>query len=377
VLFEDFSILATGPRPWRLPVSLATAGFGLGLFLWAILALLAATEGVAGRFFSIEAMAIHARLLLALPIILWCEETLALAIHGCCRSLVRSKIVLNEARIQLDADAAFLSRLRDSWAVYAGLVIVVVVLNLISPREFVGSLHGDGGEPLSGTAPLATWWYWAVCLPAFRLIAVRFVFLFALWVLMIRRISRQRLDLVATHPDLAGGLGLVEDVQTKLTKIVMVISIVNAASLAAAFQTTRADLNQVYLYMFVITLLGVAIVCGPLLLLAPPLTQCRRKGMVAFSDVTFLYAHLFDEKWVRPPDVKYDEFLGTADIQSLADISSAFMNVKMMRILLINRDLVTSVALYAAVPLAPLLLFVYRIDELLPKIFGNILGLSG
>jgi hypothetical protein len=51
------------------------------------------------------------------------------------------------------------------------------------------------------------------------------------------------------------------------------------------------------------------------------------------------------------------------------------MNVKMMRVFLVSKELLTSVALYATIPLTPLFLFVYRVDELLPKVVGNFLGL--
>jgi len=382
VRFENFSILGgpfyalvAGRVPFNRPAGLAAAGLYLGLFLWGILVLLALIEGAAGRLFSMGTLAIHARLLAALPLILWCEVTLDRAIRGCCASLVHSKIVSGEALAALDADAAFLAKLRDSWLITAALLLIAGSVSFLSPSDFLLAFPDSAGATQPGAAPLAILWHWAICLPIFRLVALRFVFVFALWVIMIWRLSRQTLQLVATHPDLAGGLGLIEDVQKRLTTIVMVISIINSASLAAAFQIAPVDINQIYLYMLVITLLGMVIVSGPLFLLALPLARCRRKGMLEFSDVTLLYARLFDEKWVRPPTMKQEELLGSPDIQSLADISSAFMNVKMMRIILISKELVTSVALYAAVPLAPLFLFVYRVDELLPKIIGNLLGL--
>lgn len=375
ILGGPFYALAVSRFPFNRTGRLAASGLYLGFFLWGVLVVLALIEGTAGRLFSTGALAIHARLLVALPLILWCEVTLDRAIRGCCASLVQSGIVRGEALAALDADAAFLARLRDSWLISAILVLLVLAVNFLAPNDVLLALPEGAEDGGPGAASLAVLWHWAVCLPVFRLVAMRFVFVFALWVFLIWRLSRQNLQLVSTHPDLAGGLGLVEDVQSKLTTIVVVISAINSASLAAAYHHAPADINQIYLYMLVITLLGMAVVSGPLLLLAPTLARCRRKGLLEFSDLTFQYSRLFDEKWIRQPDARREDILGTADIQSLADISSAFMNAKMMRVILISKELVTSVALYAAVPLAPLFLFVYRVDEILPKIIGNMLGL--
>jgi hypothetical protein len=83
----------------------------------------------------------------------------------------------------------------------------------------------------------------------------------------------------------------------------------------------------------------------------------------------------FEEKWIGDRKPANDALLGTADIQSLADLANAINVVKSMRWVPIGPRLLTLMALAALVPLAPLLLFQYSIAELSQKFFSNLVGL--
>jgi hypothetical protein len=67
--------------------------------------------------------------------------------------------------------------------------------------------------------------------------------------------------------------------------------------------------------------------------------------------------------------------LGTADIQSLADLSNSVSIVRDMRLVPVSPSLLMYVAAAALLPLLPLVLFKYPIADLLAKFFGGLSGL--
>jgi hypothetical protein len=67
--------------------------------------------------------------------------------------------------------------------------------------------------------------------------------------------------------------------------------------------------------------------------------------------------------------------LGTADIQSLADLSNSVSIVRDMRLVPVSLSIVKSLAVAALLPLLPLVLFKYPLADLLAKFFGRLSGL--
>lgn len=78
----------------------------------------------------------------------------------------------------------------------------------------------------------------------------------------------------------------------------------------------------------------------------------------------------FEAKWLRggaPPD---EPLLGSADIQSLADLSNSVEGVRTMRSVPITRDAVIRLVLATAAPVLPLLLTIMPLEERAKKLLG-------
>jgi hypothetical protein len=85
------------------------------------------------------------------------------------------------------------------------------------------------------------------------------------------------------------------------------------------------------------------------------------------------YVREFETKWLdqAPRD---EPLLGTADIQSLADLANATSVVKGMRWITIGPRLLGMMAIALVAPLTPLLLFRYPIADLAQKFFSKLVG---
>lgn len=349
-------------------------GLGLGLGLWVVMALLALTEGVQAALFSLDATAIHVRLLVGIPLVLLCAGLFDRALQDACSFLAQSGVVASDAARSLDATARRLEKLSKSWWLQLGLMAIVVIAGFATPPVYLPGLSSNAKDLTVISGSLAGQWYWYVCLPIFRFVIIRFLSMFALWAYLIWKISRQPLQLTASHPDRAGGLGLLEVAQAQLVVFVLAIGSIDAAALVETFQSAEPTEAQALLHVLLVALFGLTIILGPLLCLVGPLYRARRDAMVDFTILAREYTRRFQERWIGQGQTDAQEMLGSGDIQSLADLGNSFQNVQRMRVLLFSRPLLLVTLASAALPHAILPLLKYPITDLLLDLAQTIVG---
>lgn len=68
----------------------------------------------------------------------------------------------------------------------------------------------------------------------------------------------------------------------------------------------------------------------------------------------------FDRKWVRGGAPEGESLVGSADIQSLADLANSFEVIQTMRLVPFGKEAVIQLVLAVALPIVPLLLTMFR-----------------
>jgi hypothetical protein len=111
---------------------------------------------------------------------------------------------------------------------------------------------------------------------------------------------------------------------------------------------------------------------GPLIVFAPALMACQRKGNREYGILASRYTNEFDQKWVRDSDPK-ENLLGAADIQSLADMGNSFSVIRSMSAVPFSKTTVFRLAVVTMLPLLPLTLTVIPLDQLIDHVFKAIL----
>ena len=126
-------------------------------------------------------------------------------------------------------------------------------------------------------------------------------------------------------------------------------------------------------FMIEILVLVVSLIClvlGPLLVFSPQLAEAKRTGNREYGVLAGRYVREFDAKWLRGGAPADEPLVGSADIQSLADIGNSFEVVRTMRIVPFSRETVVQIAAATVVPVLPLLLTMMPLEELLQRLFG-------
>lgn len=345
-------------------------GVALGGFSWLALVVLAAAKGGAVGLFSLSAIAIHARLLLAVPLFFVAETALDAQLREFVALIVRSEILNVKAMADFEAQAARLSGWENSVAPDAASLFAAVVLSLPAagfPTEL------EPGRALSG-APWAGAWYAFFCLPLFRFLLFRWVLRLFFWWGLLWRLTRMELGLSPAHPDGVGGLGYLETVHTRFAPLAFAISICVSAAFAeelALGQTTLAEASPVLAATLVIDCL---LFLAPLCLFLVKLRNCREKGLREYALLSFRYVHTFERKWIDGAP-EHEALLGSPDLQSLADLANSVDVVRKMRLAPISLQLVATLGVAAALPMLPLLLFDQPAIELAKMLLRKLAGL--
>jgi hypothetical protein len=103
---------------------------------------------------------------------------------------------------------------------------------------------------------------------------------------------------------------------------------------------------------------------------APQLAQAKRNGLREYGTLAERYVREFDAKWLHGGASGDEPLVGSADIQSLADLANSYEVVRTMNIAPITRDAVLRLAAATLMPIVPLLLTMMPLEELLRRLFG-------
>ena len=108
-------------------------------------------------------------------------------------------------------------------------------------------------------------------------------------------------------------------------------------------------------------------VLGPLLVFSPRLEAVKRAGLREYGTLAQRYVREYDKKWLRdaPPS---EPLVGSADIQSLADLGNSFDVVKEMRWAPFTLPTVLHLAVVTLLPVLPLTLTMIPLEELLDRL---------
>lgn len=222
------------------------------------------------------------------------------------------------------------------------------------------------------------WWPEAVCLLAaiaLELMLFRGVWRLAVWGWFLWRVSRLDLHLIPGHPERVGGLGTLQEVHERFTPLVAALSVLESASFAESIASGNLAISAVYPWLMMVLLVDAVLFLGPLLVFTDKLWAARTKGVESYMVLAARYVSQFEAKWTSSNSAPGEALLGTADLQSLADLGNSINTVKAMRWITIGPRMLTMMVIAAVAPLLPLLLFQYPFTELAQKFFSRLVGL--
>jgi hypothetical protein len=319
---------------------------------------------------------VHARFLIALPLLIFAEGFMERIIPPMIRHLATSGLVDSETMPKFREALATATRVRDSiW----GSVLVIAVIAAMVIGSSASSTPGDemawavGHSDGQSGFGFAGWWFTFVSRPIFISVLVIWVWrMLALWVL-VWKVSTLDLRLVASHPDRVGGLGFMEGSTVACAPVVLAISVVLAGRWAheVLYHGVHVDAIKPLAIAFLVTML--VAFNGPLLVLGRNIRSFKRARLMEYSALVGNHGHLVYRKWIRNQDVGTPEILAAAELGPTVDISSIYEAVARMRFAPIGKGSVLPIAVACVLPLLPVFAIEIPIKQLLGSLAKTLL----
>jgi hypothetical protein len=173
------------------------------------------------------------------------------------------------------------------------------------------------------------------------------------------------LQLLPTHPDKVAGLGPFGVAHVDLAPVGGAVSAIFAASFAEQILFGGATPSGFVVPAAAIVVAISAVLIAPLFFFSDRLLEVKQRGLLEYGTLGSHYTRTFDAKWIRGAASSDEPMLGTADLQSLADLGNSFAVIRAMRIVPIAWSQVVLIVAFAALPMLALLLFEFPLDQLI------------
>lgn len=332
-----------------------------------------AGEGVEQPF--IQDIVPQVRFLIALPLLLFADLAIDPAVGVAVNSLRRSGVVHDDQQPLIQAALAELENRRDSiWPDVVMLALAFSFTWLFQPGYGESAIQAADTSWLwsvsDGNVNLSTagWWYILISAPIFQFILFRWIWRFLIWAGFLYRASRIPLALQPTHPDFAGGLGILGLTQQTFSIVFVAFATVMSSTIAHNIlfegDTFRDSRPEIILFVVVC----VVLIYAPLLYFAKKMYTARRIGLSQYGELGYRLSDAFFSKWIAGagPDVGA-ELKDSTDSSTMADYGATFDAVRSMRFVPVTFRGVLMVAAALALPFLPLYLTEFSITDLLQR----------
>lgn len=380
-----FSLVCGGPL-FRLLSALRLTGpklsdliRGAAVFAavaWLPLCILAAVEGrlLSTHVGFVRDFGAHARLLIALPLLLVADRFVDRRFAGAVRYLDEAGYVDASNRRAVSAAIARADAMRDSaWAegiIALALIGASLVELFVAPSADAAWMYTSAGAR-TGHLSLAGIWYLLVGALLYRFVIARWLWRMINWTILLARLIRAPLELRPAHPDRLGGLSVIVAAHHSLGWLILALG----TSLAGYLTTRTHVLHQAvthYRYEVVGFLAGAPLMAlAPLLVLSPALTALRRRSHQEYGAMAAEFARRFHRTWLQPGAGPMP--IDSPVPSSHTDMTTSFdRSVEVRRFAFRRTDLIY-LFLWAAVPM-----FLFIIQGIpLSKIAANLRKIVG
>jgi hypothetical protein len=313
----------------------------------------------------------HVRFLVSLPVLILAETIVHRRMRPIVEKFVERQVIPTGELPKFNRAIHSAMLVRNSVLVEIALVVFVYTVGMWVWRHesavdveswFASSQDGQMRLTMAG------YWFAFVSVPVFQFILLRWYMRILNWFWFLLRVSHIKLQLLAAHPDRAGGLGFLSRSSLAFAPFLFAQSALLSGQIASRIYYKGQSLLAFKMTILGFVVLLILIPIAPLFLFTLQLLRAKREGLARYGTLASTYVRDFDQKWLRNQD-NDEQLLGTGDIQSLADLGNSFAVVREMRALPLATDDFVQLVVVTVTPLIPLLLTIMPLDELLAQAF--------
>jgi hypothetical protein len=306
------------------------------------------------------------RYLIVVPLLILAEDGTIFRLGQIARHFIDAGVITAADRPRFDGIVAQARRLLNSIHVEVLVVVItylaMIILMQVFPDQDIPLWHKAGGGATGYS--WAGWWHALVSAPVALVLLLGWLWRIFLWGLFLFRVSRLDLQLVATHPDLVGGLQFVGLSLRAFLLLSFTISTIAAGGVA---QRVLYMGTSFFTFKYVIAAVVVVILLlfvGPVLVFGGKLVEARRKGILDYGGLAGSVGSQLEKKWL---DYRKSVNEGALDVQHFSattDLYQVVSNVYQMKPFPIDTQDLIALIVVTLLPFLPALLFEIPLDEI-------------
>lgn len=341
----------------------------IGIIAWLPLALLASLQDLALGATPRESLLLdfdsYAKFLLTLPLLVAAERLCPGRLNIVVEQFIDSGIIAENNRSRFEQLIEWARRVLHSNVARVAIGLVALALAVVAGLGWQRATMSTWMAPVRGdthSVSLAGWWRMLVSQPLFLFAVFHWLWRLFVWGWLLRRISRIDLRLVASHPDLAGGLNFLANSLRVFPILALAFGCIVAGATANEVLYDGKPLTD---YIFpIITLVGVVLVIfvSPLLAFSRPLFQLRERGTLMYGRLATALGGEFEKKWLRS-SVQSDS-LEAPDFSATIDLYSIVANIRSIRTVPMDWKSAAMLVVAALVPLIPVVLIAVPTEKI-------------
>ncbi|MEO8850050.1 MAG: hypothetical protein ABI440_15655 [Casimicrobiaceae bacterium] len=313
------------------------------LITYVPMAILAWRQGLTGNemtptnFFA--DFAAYVQFLIGLPLFLVAEVIIDGSTREAADQFTRCGIIsLNDAP-RINQVNQTLKRLRESFLPDVSCIALAYVFSLVILVPQFGSdplptwhVHGD---KFSHNLTAAGYWLFFIAIPFSNYIWMRLIWKITLWIFYLYRVSRMRLQLHATHPDLTGGIGFISETQGRFALFILAYGISNvAAPVGYQIAVLNYDLSTLPVWgpLVLFTIGAPLLFTLPLFMFTKQLFRTRKRALVAYLERVTEHCRVVEARWLfgDKAESPQEEF---RDLAEQSTLGTLFARIDQMRVI--------------------------------------------
>lgn len=356
---------------------LALAGI---CFAWLPLVLLTALDGTLYDGASmpfLHDVAMHARILIALPVLILIRSIIDIKTTAVIKYLTDSLLDSEEQQKMVSVTLPRMRKLACSSLTEIILLLLVIasVLSLYQSGAYTELLGGSTSWKHVGAhdghmLSLAGKWAAFVSIPFFQFLLLQWLWRYIVWIMLLYHFSSLPLKLLPTHADRSGGLGIIILAQRSFSFIFFAGSMVISGQLIVLIMNSPGDILVVQRVGIGYILLSLLLLLLPLLFFIGKLVKTKQLGLLRLSKLGTEMSRTFENDWLT--DIPFEKRIEDRRVDpSMAyDYSSMYDVLQQLRVVPVTIRDIISLAVSIAIPFLPILFVYFSAAEVLQKIIG-------
>ena len=319
----------------------------------------------------------YVRGLVIIPLLVMADNVIEPMMTRIVRYLRVSGIVPGSELERLDRAVNRMAYLMNNKWIQAIIVILAVLVSWLLRTDYVDmwkeegvtswalwSKQGEVDETMAGL------WFLFITSPLISFLFYRWIWRFIAWTLFLYRVSRLKLELYASHTDLAGGLGIFGGGQSLFGILFMVMATMISSQLANNLLYEGEHLVDIRLIVLVFIVLSIIVIEAPLLFFTGKLFNLKRKALAEYGALEQQISGDFHRQWITDEGEK---LVDSMQPSAMADYSAVYEIVNSMRIVPLHPRVIALLAVILVLPFLPLVLTEQSIWDVLNKIGESVL----